>query len=113
MPGWWAYPQRTGAERVSEPRVLGNSEASLLKCPSTLCAGLQNLSTSLLVRHRAAGAVAGLLVLARPKDPAVGQVVQKDQQELARVLPEYQEGNLAVAEGLKGLLLKGLLLGGC
>jgi len=34
--------------------------------------------------------------------------VQKDQQELARVLAEYQERYLAVAEDLKGLqILKG------
>jgi hypothetical protein len=74
------------------------------------------------VPHRA-GAVADLLLLARPKDPAVGQVAQKkDHQELAKVLAEYQERNLAVAEernlavaeDLKGFLLKGLLLlGGC
>jgi hypothetical protein len=72
------------------------------------------------VRHRA-GAVAGLLFLARPQDPVVGQVVQKDHQELARVLAGYQERNLAVAEernlavaeDLKALQKKALLLEGC
>ncbi len=81
------------------------------------CCPAASIHRILLVRHRAgavagllrhrAGPVAGLLVLARPKDPAVGQVVQKNQQELARVLSEYQERYLAVAEHLKGLLLKG------
>jgi hypothetical protein len=66
------------------------------------------------VPHRARAA--GLLLVARPKGPAVGQALQKkDHQEqlllLGGVLPEYQERNLAVAEhlavaaGLKGYLL--------
>jgi hypothetical protein len=74
------------------------------------------LFASLLVPHRAKAVADPLLLAARPKGPAVGQALQKkDHQEqlllLGRVLPEYQERNLAVAEHLAVAAdLKGYLL---